>query len=166
MLNKKIIFFKHVKTGDMSINNLYAKDTKFNDVLEKVNINPLKSLPNPIIRLYGFSGIYGSIYFETEQELIDYAKNHDVNYGVFCILDYLGSVAGKHDVIRKTYEDGYFKLYTKNDDTSYLAYNYEKSYCTGKFIWDRIDGNLNEEYNALMKYSDNSLSKILMKKIN
>lgn len=151
MYNKKRIFFDNVKKGDTIVNDSYAKDMRFNDVLEKININPLNELPKPVIRLYGFSGIYGSVYFDTEKELIEYAKTHSITYGVFCILDYLGDLAGKSNVIRKTYDDGYFKLYSPIDNDSCYSYNYEKSYCCGEYIWNKIEGNLNDEFLAFKR---------------
>lgn len=151
MYNKKRIFFDNIKKGDTIVNDKYAETVIFNDVKEKVNINPLSELPNPIIRLYGFSGIDKSVYFDTENELIEYASTHNITYGVFCILDYLGDLAGKSNVIRKTYDDGYFKLYSPIDNDSCYSYNYEKSYCCGEYIWNKIEGNLNDEFLAFCR---------------
>ena len=163
---KKQIFNNDIKDGNMTINDSYVKQNTSEHKSGIVNINPLKDIPKSLIRLYGFTGVYQNIYFNTEEELNEYINNHSTVYGDVCILDYLGNVAGFNNVIRKTYDDGYFVLYSQVEENKYAIYNYEKSAILGKYIWNYVDGNLNEEYNALMKYSGNSLSKILKKKIN
>ena len=38
---------------------------------EPKNVNPLTEIPEPQMRLYGFSGAFASAFFEMEEELIE-----------------------------------------------------------------------------------------------
>lgn len=160
-----MIFTENEKNGNTTTNDLHASKMKYLNEKNRININPLKNIPKPLVRLYGFCGIYQNVYFPSEEELLEYINNNNTIYGDACILDYLGEVAGFDNVIRKTYDDGYFVLYCQLDEEKYAIYDYEKSVYYNKFIWNYVKGNLNEEYNSLMKYSDN-LTKTLMKKGN
>ena len=101
---------------------------------EPVNINPLKELPKSKMRLYGFNGVFSSSYFDTEKELIEYVKTHNTSNGSICVIDYLGNVAGYSDVIKVTYENGEYVLYTAVDEYGYGKYNYERSIYKGEFV--------------------------------
>ncbi len=52
------------------------------------------------MRLYGFSGAFYSAYFDKEEELKEWVKTHNTNFGDIVVIDYLGHVAGRDDVIR------------------------------------------------------------------
>lgn len=109
---------------------------------EPHNINPLKEIPDPFMRLYG---TYGN-YFDTFEEAINYCKKNNISTDKIHILDYLGNVAERNDVIRKTYMNGNFILYTAVDEDGYGIYNYERSIYNGKFIWEYVHGNIKEMY--------------------
>lgn len=115
---------------------------------EPKNINPLTEIPEPQMRLYGFSGVLKSAFFDTEAELIEYVKTHDIQFGNVCIMDYLGNVAGRSDVIRLTYKSGKQDLYTAVNEDGYGIYNNERSIYRGEFVWEYNYGNISEMYSA------------------
>jgi len=115
---------------------------------EPKNINPLTNIPEPQMRLYGFSGIFKSAFFDTEEELIKYIKETKLGYGSVCIMDYLGTVADKSDVIRLTYESGKSVLYTAVNEDGYIRYNPERSFYKGEFVWEYNHGQISEMYSA------------------
>ena len=112
------------------------------------NVNPLTEIPEPQMRLYGFSGAFNSAYFDTKEELIEWIKNHNTDFGVVCIIDYLGKVAGRSDVIRETYKSGKSHLYAACDEDGYGIYNFERSTYRGEFVWEYNHGSLREMYSA------------------
>ena len=115
---------------------------------EPKNVNPLTEIPEPQMRLYGFSGAFNSAFFDTEEELNEWVKNHNTEFGDICIIDYLGKVAGRNDVIRKNYKDGKSKLYAACDNYGYGIYNFERSIYRGEFVWEYSYGSLREMYSA------------------
>lgn len=115
---------------------------------EPKNINPLTEIPQSQMRLYGFSGIFKSKFFDTEKELIEYVKNNKLGYGSICIMDFLGNVAGCSDVIRLTYKSGKDVLYTVVNEYGYGKYNPERSYYKGEFVWESQNGQIREMYSA------------------
>lgn len=115
---------------------------------EPVNKNPLSEIPTPQMRLYGFSGAFKSAFFDTEEELKEYIKNNDPSFGSTCIIEFLGNVAGRSDVIRTTTKDGRTTLYTAVDEDGYGIYNPERSTYMGKFTWEYNHGDLEEMYSA------------------
>ncbi|MEE3342599.1 MAG: hypothetical protein VZS44_00730 [Bacilli bacterium] len=115
---------------------------------EPKNTNPLTEIPEPQMRLYGFSGVFNSAYFDTKEELNEWVKNHNTDFGDICVIDYLGKVAGRNDVIRKTYRDGKSKLYAVCDNYGYGIYNFKRSIYRGEFVWEYNYGSLREMYSA------------------
>lgn len=117
---------------------------------EEVGINPLKEIPKPKITLYGIDNLFIGKYFDTQEELEQYLLTEDAIKGRICTLEYLGSVAGKEDVIKKIYENESL-LYVAVDEDGYGIYNEDRSTYTGKYIWEYNYGNLRNEYEALKK---------------
>lgn len=115
---------------------------------EAVNKNPLTEVPEPKMRLYGFSGVFHSTFFDTEEDLKLWVADHDIDFGSICILDYLGNVAGREDVMRYTYMDGSEKMVTPCDVDGYGIYNKERSFYCGKFIWEYFHGDVQNEVQA------------------
>ena len=115
---------------------------------EPKNIDPLKEIPEPQMRLYGFSGAFKSAFFDTEEELIEYVKNHNTDFGNICIIEFLGNVAGQSDVIGEIYRSGRKVLYTAVDEDGYGIYNRERSRYRGEFVWEYNHGNIREMYSA------------------
>ena len=142
--------------SDELIETLETKEEEnsFGDILKRIcdgepkNVNPLTEIPEPQMRLYGFSGAFNSAYFDTEKELIEWVKNHDTDFGDVCVIDYLGNVAGRSDVIRKTYRSGKSNLYVACDEDGYGIYNFERSTYRGEFVWEYNHGSLREMYSA------------------
>lgn len=115
---------------------------------EPKNIDPLTEIPEPQMRLYGFSGAFKSAFFDTEEELIEYVKTHDTQFGSICVMDYLGTVANRSDVIRVTYKSGKQKLYTSVNEDGYGVYNNERSIYKGEYVWEYNHGSIREMYSA------------------
>ena len=131
---------------------------------EPKNINPLTEIPNPQMRLYGFSGAFKSAFFDTEAELLEYVKTHNTQFGSTCVMDYLGKVAGCSDVIRLTYKSGKQVLYTSVNEDGYGIYNNERSIYKGEFVWEYNHGSIREMYSAFrdrgIVFEDDTYAKI------
>ena len=113
--------------------------------IEKINNRYNESFK---MRLYGFSGAFSSAFFDTEEELIEYVKTSDTAFGNLCVIDYLGTVANRSDVIRVTYKDNEPRLYTAVDENGYGIYNKERSIYEGKDVWEYSYGSIREMYSA------------------
>ena len=128
------------------------------------NINPLTEIPEPQMRLYGFYGAFKSSFFDTEEELIEYVKTNNTQFGSICVMEYLGNVAGKSDVIRLTYKSGKSVLYTSVNEDGYGIYNNERSIYRGEFIWEYNHGSISEMYSAFrdrgIVFEDDTYAKI------
>ena len=131
---------------------------------EPKNINPLTEIPEPQMRLYGFSGAFKSAFFDTEAELIEYVKTHNTQFGSICVMEYLGNVAGRSDVIRLTYKSGKQVLYTSVNEDGYGIYNNERSIYRGEFVWEYSHGSISEMYSAFrdrgIVFEDDTYAKI------
>ena len=131
---------------------------------EPKNINPLTEIPEPKMRLYGFSGAFKSVFFDTEAELIEYIKTSDTTFGNVCVIEYLGYVAGRNDVIRVTYKDAESKLYTSVNEDGYGIYNDERSIYKGEYVWEYSYGSIREMYSAFRNrgivFQDDTYAKI------
>lgn len=115
---------------------------------EPVNKNPLTEIPTPQMVLYGFSGVFKSAYFDTKVELEEYIKTNDTSFGSTCVIEYLGSVAGRSDVIRSTSKNRKPILLTVCDRDGYGIYNEERSIYCGEFIWEYNNGDIKDMYFA------------------
>lgn len=115
---------------------------------ESKNINPLKEISNPQMILYGFRGLFNSVFFDTEKELEEYVKNNDTSFGSTCTVEYLGNVAGRSDVVRITSKGQKSALYTAIDMDGYGIYNEERSFYEGQYVWEYEYGNLRNIYDA------------------
>lgn len=115
---------------------------------EPKNVNPLKEIPEPQMRLFGFSGVFKSAFFDTEDELLEYVKSNNTTLGDVCIIEYLGNVAGRSDVIRKNNRNGKKVFYTAVDEDGYGIYNHERSVYKGEFVWEYSHGSISEMYSA------------------
>ena len=131
---------------------------------EPKNINPLTEIPEPQMRLYGFSGVFKSAFFDTEEELIEYVKTHNTEFGSICVVEYLGNVAGRSDVIRLTYKSGKSVLYTSVNEDGYGIYNNERSIYRGEFVWEYNHGSISDVYSAFrdrgIVFEDDTYAKI------
>ena len=130
---------KDITTGEL-LKRLFNGEPK--------NINPLTEIPQSQMRLYGFSGFLKSAFFDTEEELIEWIKNNNTSIGEVCIIDYLGNVAGRDDVIRLTYKNGKSDLCVACDEDGYGIYNNDRSIYKGVFVWEYNHGSISEMYSA------------------
>ena len=142
LFSKELIDIINSKKDEKHLNMIQCIDG------EPKNVNPLKEIPQSQMKLYGFSGIYKNIFFDTESELLEYVKNNKLGYGNVCIMDFLGNVAGCNDVIRLTYIDGNEELYTAVNEEGYGKYNSKRSFYKGEFVWEFNHGSIREMYSA------------------
>jgi len=109
---------------------------------EPKNIDPLPKKIEPQMRLYK---IYGT-YFDTKEELELFCKENNLSINESYIVDYLGKVANKNDVIRTIDHKGRKLLYTAVDRDGYGMYNYQRSVYRGEPIWEFNYGSIREMY--------------------
>ena len=131
------------KTGELLSNMFNGGEPK--------NIDPLTEIPEPQIRLFGYSNHLGdSSFYGTEEELIEYLRNNkcDMTFGDVSIIEFMGTMAGRSDVIRKTYRNGKQSLVTVATDDHIGTYNHIRSCHQGQFVWEGNAGNLRAEYKA------------------
>ena len=115
---------------------------------EPVNRDPLTEIPEPQMRLYGFSGVFHSAFFDTEEELQLWISDHSIEFGSICVLDYLGDIAGREDVMRYTYMNGTERMIAPCDIDGYGIYNKKRSIYCGRFIWEYFYGDIQNEVQA------------------
>lgn len=109
---------------------------------EPKNINPLTEIPEPQMVLYRY---------QNEWHTVEEIKTITPEFKDFTSLnkiEYLGEVAGRHDVIRITYKNGRTNLYTAVDEDGYGIYNAERSTYKGEFVWEYNYGDLRNAYYA------------------
>jgi len=126
----------------------------FNDG-ESKKTDPLTEKPEPQMKLYGYEGFSFSAFFDTEEELLEHLKNLDTDMsfgmGLICLVEYMGKMAGKTDVIRKTYSNGKTVLKATATEDHVATYNEQRSYHQGKFVWEGDPGSLRSEFDAFKK---------------
>lgn len=86
--------------------------------------------------------------FKTKEELMDYCQKKNIPFDDTYILDYLGNVAGRSDVIRKIDYNGQSHLYTAIDTDGYAIYNEARSTYRGEFVWEYEYGDIRSFYNS------------------
>lgn len=102
----------------------------------------------PQMRLFCFPKTSEMLFFEAEEELIKYLKKYKEIPEDICVIDYLGKVAGRSDVIRETNRKGREIVYTAVDEDGYGIYNHQKSVSKGEFVWEYNYGSVSEMYSA------------------
>ena len=73
-------------------------------------------------------------FFDTKEELKSYCKKNKITLNDVLVIEYLGNIAGRSDVIRTINYEGRTMLYTAVDRDGYGMYNHERSFYCGKFI--------------------------------
>lgn len=109
---------------------------------ENKNFDPLQEIPNPIMRLYRIDGIY----FDNKEELEIFCKENTKDIDDIVIVDYLGTVAGRKDVISTIYKNR-MMFYTAVDRDGYGMYNHKRSVYCGRFVWEYHHGSIRDIYN-------------------
>lgn len=114
------------------------KDKKGND--------PKVVLPTSKVEIYGLDNKNKKIFFNT----IEARSRFDDFIGRPITYDYIGTFAGKREVIKVTFEDNKdFRIVTRKDNETYYslnAYEWERG---NKNIWNVKDGNLTTLYHMI-----------------
>lgn len=109
-------------------------------------------------RLYGFSGFFMSVYFDTEEELKKYLSENEAQFGSVCVIEYIGKFKDREDVIRVIDKNGNEKFYTAIDSDGYAIYNEKQE------RWDFEYGSIEEMYTAFrdrgFKFTNDIYAKI------
>lgn len=113
------------------------------------NENPLRKTPSSQLRLYVLIGIGQNLYFENKEELQAIIRNNQSESYQWMIVDYIGNIAGKKDVIQITDQENKKELRIAINRSSYATYNPERSKYHGDYIWEYHEGSLEELYKAL-----------------
>ncbi len=124
----------------------------FDNFSNKLYVLNDKKIPAPQMRLFcfqkAFSESFQREFFDTDQELIEYARSNDKTFGDVCIIEYLGDFAGRSDVIKKIDKDYRIRFYTAIDEDGYGIYNPKRNSSAGEPIWEYNYGDLREMYSA------------------
>lgn len=127
----------------------YEKNEEKVENQEKSKIE-MNNEPELQLRIFAITNILYNIYFDKEEKLNKYIKNNK-GYGEKIIIDYLGHMSGRADVIKITYSDNSVKYFSEENDLGYMVYNQEKSISSGQDVWEYEYGDLKDIYNELKK---------------
>ena len=105
-------------------------------------VDPLVDDRTSKLRLYGI----GNVYFSSIDQLENYGLQNEVSTDDFYVLDYMDTLAGRTDVIRKIDVNGRIALYTVIDENGYGKYNSIKSQEAKRPIWDYHEGSIEWMY--------------------
>lgn len=105
-------------------------------------VDPLVDDRTLKLRLYGI----GNVYFSSIDQLENYGLQNEVSTDDFYVLDYMDTLAGRTDVIRKIDVNGRIALYTVIDENGYGKYNSIKSQEAKRSIWDYHEGSIEWMY--------------------
>lgn len=105
-------------------------------------VDPLVDDRTLKLRLYGI----GNVYFSSIDQLENYGLQNEVSTDDFYVLDYMDTLAGRTDVIRKIDVNGRIALYTVIDENGYGKYNSIKSQEAKRPIWDYHEGSIEWMY--------------------
>ncbi len=108
-------------------------------------VDPLVDDRTLKLRLYGI----GNVYFSSIDQLENYGLQNEVSTDDFYVLDYMDTLAGRTDVIRKIDVNGRIALYTVIDENGYGKYNSIKSQEAKRPIWDYHEGSIEWMYQPL-----------------
>ena len=125
-----------------------------NNYIEKLkkerekNINPLVDDKTLKLRLYGI----GTVFFDSIDKLERYGLQNEISTNDFYALDYMKTLAGRKNVIRKIDNTGRIALYTVIDENGYGKYNSIKSQEAQRPIWEYHEGNIEWMYHPFEEY--------------
>ena len=105
-------------------------------------VDPLVDDRTLKLRLYGI----GNVYFSSIDQLENYGLQNEVSTDDFYVLDYMDTLAGRTDVIRKIDVNGRIALYTVIEENGYGKYNSIKSQEAKRPIWDYHEGSIEWMY--------------------
>ena len=125
-----------------------------NNYIEKLkkerekNINPLVDDKTLKLRLYGI----GTVFFDSIDKLERYGLQNEISTNDFYALDYMKTLAGRKNVIRKIDNTGRIALYTVIDENGYGKYNSIKSQEAQRPIWEYHEGSIEWMYHSFEEY--------------
>ena len=125
-----------------------------NNYIEKLkkerekNINPLVDDKTLKLRLYGI----GTVFFDSIDKLERYGLQNEISTNDFYALDYMKTLAGGKNVIRKIDNTGRIALYTVIDENGYGKYNSIKSQEAQRPIWEYHEGSIEWMYHPFEEY--------------
>ena len=125
-----------------------------NNYIEKLkkerekNINPLVDDKTLKLRLYGI----GTVFFFFFDKLEKYGLQNEISTNDFYALDYMKTLAGRKNVIRKIDNTGRIALYTVIDENGYGKYNSIKSQEAQRPIWEYHEGSIEWMYHPFEEY--------------
>lgn len=125
-----------------------------NNYIEKLkkerekNINPLVDDKTLKLRLYGI----GTVFFDSIDKLERYGLQNEISTNDFYALDYMKTLAGRKNVIRKIDNTGRIALYTVIDENGYGKYNSIKSQEAQRPIWEYYEGSIEWMYHPFEEY--------------
>lgn len=114
------------------------------DKIKAATKTQVHKIPAPKMRLYGVADIF----FNTEEELDKYLETNKRQTESKYKIEFLGSVAGRNDVIRLIHHHNKELLVTAVDEDGYGVYNPERSIEKGYAIWEYHHGDLRDFYKA------------------
>ena len=111
------------------------------------------------MRLYAYGNGLLDYFFDTEEQLIEFLNNRntDVINSLAYIIDFMGGMASRKNVVRKTFMDGSSRFETGTETTdetldAYAIYNESRSFYRGEFFWEaNYGGNIRAIYDAFGK---------------
>ena len=127
---------------------------EINNYIEKLkkerekNINPLVDDKTLKLRLYGI----GTVFFDSIDKLERYGLQNEISTNDFYALDYMKTLAGRKNVIRKIDNTGRIALYTVIDENGYGKYNSIKSQEAQRPIWEYHEGSIEWMYHPFEEY--------------
>lgn len=98
--------------------------------------------------LYCVSEIPHDIYFGTREELAEYMYKNQTHPKSVHIIEYVGSVFGRNDVIREIYPNAAQLILVACDEDGYGIYNPQRSEELGFYAWEFNYGSIREKYSA------------------
>ena len=114
-------------------------------VIEDGNELVMNNEPESKLRIYAIINAFQNICFDKEEKMLKYMK-YKKNYGgEKVIIDYLGNMFGRVDVIKVTYSDDSVKYFSLENDLGYVVYN------QNKMVWEYEYGELKDIYNEIKR---------------
>ena len=115
-------------------------------------------IPDSFFTIYVVSDGIKSYYFNSLEEREQWIS---VNKPEICnriAVEYVGSIAGKENVIREwnDYMSSY-RYVSINDDNTYSVYNFEQSTQKGVYVWNNYTDGVGNEYKMLSDVTEMAL---------
>lgn len=127
--------------------NEFLRGRVYNNLLdyyEAVNpgVNPIPELPEVVMRIYCCEYEFKSKYFDSSEECFKFAIGY--NDSRCYVVDYLGTVGDRDNVVKETFGKEDSRLVSYIDDRTYEVYNEERSLAKGICVWNKYYGDKSE----------------------